>query len=123
MIRRSLDQLLDTLSRRDLLQCLHYVQARQARDDVIKKLLLDRLSRASRLPAQDHDELLTVPDVAARLKLSKPRIYELVKAGRLPTLRFGKQIRIPARALATAETTGELKLSNAFPPPGSEALT
>lgn len=98
--KRSLDQLLDTWSRRDLLQCLHYVQARQSRDDVIKKLLLDRLSRASgRSTVHDHDELLTVPEAAARLKLSKPRIYELVKAGRLSTVRFGKQIRIRARAL------------------------
>jgi excisionase family DNA binding protein len=88
-------QKLNMLDQRTVLECLSFVQRRQARDAVLQRLLLDRISRVT-----DRDELLTVQEVAQRLKLSKPRVYELVRMGRLPKLDLGTQIRIPASALA-----------------------
>jgi excisionase family DNA binding protein len=88
-------QKLNTLDQRTVLECLSFVQRRQSRDAVLQRLLLDRITRAT-----STDELLTVQDVAQRLKLSKPRVYELVRMGRLPKLDLGIQIRIPASALA-----------------------
>lgn len=46
-------------------------------------------------------ELLTVDEVAQKLKLSKSMVYLLCQQGKLPTVRFGKSVRIPAEALAT----------------------
>lgn len=45
-------------------------------------------------------ELLTVDEVAQKLKLSKSMVYLLCQQGKLPTVRFGKSVRIPAEALA-----------------------
>jgi excisionase family DNA binding protein len=41
----------------------------------------------------DVDCLLTVADVAHRLRLSKASVYALVADGKLPHLRIGNQIR------------------------------
>lgn len=40
-----------------------------------------------------------VPEVAQQLGTNKDRVYREVKEGRLPHLRFGKRIVIPASAL------------------------
>jgi excisionase family DNA binding protein len=102
---KSLDQVLDALSRRDLLQSLAFLQRRQAGDAILQRLLQDRLTQLTSAPAtRQDDELMTVPDVAARLKLGRARVYELVRQGRLPKVQFGKQIRIPSRALYTNQT-------------------
>lgn len=45
------------------------------------------------------DELLTVAEVAAMVRVSKMTIYRLVHAGELPSLRVGRSVRIPARAV------------------------
>jgi excisionase family DNA binding protein len=47
----------------------------------------------------DQTSLLTVPEVAKKLKLAKSYVYELVRCGRLPALRFGKYRRITPSAL------------------------
>jgi excisionase family DNA binding protein len=44
--------------------------------------------------------LLTVREVAARLRVSRATVYRLVQAGALPVLRVSNSIRIPAAALA-----------------------
>jgi excisionase family DNA binding protein len=44
--------------------------------------------------------LLTVREVAARLRVSRATVYRLVRAGALPVLRVSNAIRIPAAALA-----------------------
>ena len=44
--------------------------------------------------------LLTVREVAARLRVSRATIYRLVQAGALPVLRVSNSIRIPEAALA-----------------------
>ena len=41
----------------------------------------------------DH-EFLTVPEVAALLRISRNHAYELVAQGALPSIRLGKRIRI-----------------------------
>ncbi|MFG2474275.1 helix-turn-helix domain-containing protein [Streptomyces fagopyri] len=47
------------------------------------------------------DALLTVPDVMARLKLSRSAVYDLIRSRRLPSLTIGRARRIPASALDT----------------------
>lgn len=44
-------------------------------------------------------ELLTVEEVAQTLKLSKSMVYLLCQQGKLPTVRFGKSVRVPGPAL------------------------
>ncbi|MFG2858723.1 helix-turn-helix domain-containing protein [Streptomyces mirabilis] len=45
------------------------------------------------------EELLTVPDVMARLKLGRSTVYDLIRSRRLPSLTIGRCLRIPARAV------------------------
>ena len=45
-------------------------------------------------------QLLTVREVAARLRVSRATVYRLVQAGALPVLRVSNSIRISATALA-----------------------
>jgi excisionase family DNA binding protein len=60
---------------------------------------------SSRLNAQGIDELLTVDDVAALLKVSKSWVYEHTRSRgkprseQLPHLKIGKYVRFDARAL------------------------
>ena len=46
------------------------------------------------------DELLTVPDVMARLKLGRSTVYDLIRSRRLSSITIGRCRRIPARALS-----------------------
>jgi excisionase family DNA binding protein len=50
----------------------------------------------SKVPA---DDLLTVPEVAARLKVPSAYVYELARRGEIPTVRIGKYVRVPHVAL------------------------
>jgi excisionase family DNA binding protein len=97
----SLDQMLTRLDRRQVLQCLAFVQARQARDATIKGLLHARLAQlTSAPPVTQPDTLLMVADVARTLSLSKPRVYELVRNGDLPAVTIGqRQLRVRQRDL------------------------
>jgi len=45
--------------------------------------------------------LLTADDVAKRLSLGRATVYLMMASGELPTLRKGRAIRVPARALET----------------------
>jgi excisionase family DNA binding protein len=54
-------------------------------------------------------ELLTVPEAARRLSLGRATTYQLVRRGELPSVRVGRAVRVPARALdawIAAHTTG-----------------
>jgi excisionase family DNA binding protein len=42
---------------------------------------------------------LTVTRVCELLQLSRPVVYDLMRSGRLPYVKLGRQHRIPARAL------------------------
>lgn len=43
--------------------------------------------------------VLTVEQTAQVLQLGKTRIYELVRSGKLRSLRIGRKIRVPKNAL------------------------
>lgn len=43
--------------------------------------------------------LLTVKQAAARLQLGTNRVYTLVAAGTIPSVKVGKSIRVPVTAL------------------------
>ncbi|MER6353757.1 helix-turn-helix domain-containing protein [Streptomyces sp. NPDC001634] len=45
------------------------------------------------------DELLTVADVMARLKVGRSTVYDLIRTRRLPSVTIGRCRRIPASAL------------------------
>ena len=45
------------------------------------------------------DQLLTVVEVAERLRLSRTAVYELVMSGRLASLKLGKSRRVSEAAL------------------------
>jgi excisionase family DNA binding protein len=45
------------------------------------------------------DELLTVPEVMARLKVGRTAVYDLIRTRGLPSLTIGRSRRIPADAL------------------------
>ena len=51
-------------------------------------------------PAVAPGALLTVPEVAAHLRLSRARVYELLSAGQLPSVRIGRSRRVRRTALA-----------------------
>lgn len=40
------------------------------------------------------EEIMTIPEVARYLKLSKSKIYNLVQAGKIPYLKIGRNVRI-----------------------------
>ncbi|MFF9406364.1 helix-turn-helix domain-containing protein [Streptomyces anandii] len=44
-------------------------------------------------------ELLTVPEVMARLKLGRSTVYDLIRSRRLVSITVGRSRRIPADAL------------------------
>ena len=50
---------------------------------------------------QSIPELMTVNEVAAALRLSRSRVYELIATGDLLAYRPGGRIRIPAEAVRT----------------------
>ncbi|MEU3449353.1 helix-turn-helix domain-containing protein [Streptomyces thermolilacinus] len=45
------------------------------------------------------DELLTVPEAMARLKIGRSALYDLLRTRRLASLTLGRARRIPAYAL------------------------
>ncbi|MEU9461323.1 helix-turn-helix domain-containing protein [Streptomyces sp. WC2508] len=45
------------------------------------------------------DELLTVPEAMARLKIGRSALYDLLRIRRLSSLTIGRARRIPAHAL------------------------
>ncbi|MFE9013772.1 helix-turn-helix domain-containing protein [Streptomyces cyaneofuscatus] len=46
-------------------------------------------------------ELLTVPEVMARLKLGRSTVYDLIRSRRLVSITVGRSRRIPADAVRT----------------------
>ncbi|WP_255954681.1 helix-turn-helix domain-containing protein [Streptomyces odontomachi] len=42
---------------------------------------------------------LTVPEVMAALRLSRFKVYDLIRSGELPSFRIGRARRIPADAV------------------------
>jgi excisionase family DNA binding protein len=45
-------------------------------------------------------QLLTIPEVAERLRLSRRTVENLIHDGELRTVRFGRSVRVTERAIA-----------------------
>jgi excisionase family DNA binding protein len=45
-------------------------------------------------------EVLTVPEVMAALRISRPKVYDLIRSRALVSFTIGRARRIPAEALA-----------------------
>lgn len=92
----------------------------------LKAILWSRMvtvscSPTSRQPRTDA-MLLTLPQVAKRLAISKGRAYELARQGKLPTVKVGKYVRVEPAALDTwiaqhRERTLDARLYTAYSPP------
>lgn len=63
-----------------------------------KALMMRALMGASN--GQVEGELLTIPEVAKRLKVSEYRAYELARQGVLKSVRLGKSVRVKPEDLA-----------------------
>lgn len=64
--------------------------------DVLKAHLWAKLGN----PQVDQDDrLLTVREVAERLKMSEYRVYELTRQGRLKSCKLGKSVRVRVSAV------------------------
>jgi excisionase family DNA binding protein len=64
----------------------------------IQPVLLQRALTASR-NGHEEDHLLTIPQVARRLKMSDYRAYELARQGILKSVRLGKSVRVKPSAV------------------------
>jgi excisionase family DNA binding protein len=96
----TLDHLLGSMSRKDALALLAYVDQRQALYAVVRQLLVNRLGiLTSSALVQPPDKLLTADQVAKRLRVSRPHVYALVRDGQLRGRKYGGRVRIPERAL------------------------
>lgn len=49
--------------------------------------------------SQELKRLYRVPEVARILDISEQRVYELIRAGMLPSVRLGRQVRVDREAL------------------------
>ena len=49
--------------------------------------------------AVQHSLLLTIPEAAKSLRLSRAKVYELVRLEDLPVVRFGRAVRVSVKAL------------------------
>lgn len=65
----------------------------------IQPILLQRALTVAK-NGHEEDDLLTVPEVAKRLKLSQYRVYELSRQGVLKSVRLGKSVRVRPSAVA-----------------------
>ena len=46
-----------------------------------------------------HSLLLTIPEAALSLRLSRAKVYELISFEDLPVVRFGRAVRVSVKAL------------------------
>ena len=45
--------------------------------------------------------LLNIPEVCTSLRLSRAKVYQLIELEELPVVRFGRAVRVSAKALET----------------------
>ncbi len=55
----------------------------------------------------DQDLILTVEEAAGMLRISRGLAYEMVRTGRLPSIRLGRRLLVPRPALERMLTTAE----------------
>ncbi len=58
--------------------------------------------------------LLTIPEVAARLRVSRARAYQLAREGLIPIVRLGRQLRVEEGALRAWLANGGQALSGGW---------
>ena len=66
------------------------------------------MSTPDALPARIACATLTVPEVALRLGISRGLAYEMVRDGRIPSLRLGRKRLVVSRAVIDAMLAPEL---------------
>lgn len=66
---------------------------------------------------------LTVPEVARLLRISRGTCYEAVHTGQIPSLRFGRSIRIPRSALERLLTGQEEDIDRQYSDEAKVRLT
>ena len=57
------------------------------------------IDRSQTLDDYSDSTLLTVPETAEVLRISRDLVYELINRGELPAIRLGRKIRVPAFGL------------------------
>ena len=50
-------------------------------------------------PDRQPTQLLTIPEAAAALRIGRSTLYELLNAGKIPTVRLGTRRFVPAAAV------------------------
>ena len=65
----------------------------------LKTLALARIVGESVMTTAHEDDLLTMPEVARRLNISRYRAYELARQGILKPIRLGRSVRVKTREL------------------------
>ena len=68
----------------------------------LKAMAWGRIMAGTASPSQAtpcEEDLLTIPQVAARLKMSPYRAYELARQGKLRVVRIGKLVRVTPTAI------------------------
>jgi excisionase family DNA binding protein len=60
-------------------------------------------------------EYLTVPELASYLRISRNNAYALVSRGAIPSVRFGRLVRVPKTALRATDLEGALQSAPATP--------
>ena len=62
------------------------------------------------MPSNEESLVYSVPEAGRLLGLSRVTAYEMAKQGKIPTLRFGKRMCVPKRAIAEMlESAGKAK--------------
>ncbi len=65
----------------------------------LKSLALVRIMVERGATTTNDSDVLTIPEVARRLKISKYRAYELARQGILKPIRVGRSVRVETREL------------------------
>ena len=60
------------------------------------------------------ERLLTVPEVADYLQVSKARVYELMREGTIPVVRLGRQLRVNPALLQKLIDAGGVALAGGW---------
>jgi len=65
------------------------------------------LRTTAALEHHEPERLMSVPDAAPRLGLTAPRLYELIRQGRFPSVEIGKYKRVRESDIQSFMKTGE----------------
>lgn len=97
---------LDRLGLKDIARVLPELEHARAR---LWLLMLMANQTSLTVPSEPAPEVLTVKDVADQLRFSTGHVYELVRSGRLRSIRDRRTIRITPEALAEWRTVHEVE--------------